>query len=96
MPGCSLGAPTSFTAAAYRRGVLQMFRLPDHTSACLAARGLQRHGLTARAGVRDDLAFLAVRSDRPDVADLVAGLAPDAVRVGGERTRRRPRPDAAA
>ncbi len=65
--------------------VLQTFRLPDHASACAAARGLQREGLTTRAGVRHRLAYLTVRSDRPDVGALVRRLEPSAVRVDVER-----------
>jgi hypothetical protein len=64
--------------------VLQIFRLPDHASACAAARSLQREGLTTRAGVRHHLAYLTVRSERADVGDLVRGLAPSAVRVNVE------------
>ena len=61
--------------------MLQTFRLPNHASACAAARGLQRHGLTTRAGVRHHLAYLMVRSDRADVSTLVRELEPGAVPV---------------
>ncbi|MGI3779447.1 MAG: hypothetical protein ACRYG2_01595 [Janthinobacterium lividum] len=64
--------------------LLQIFRLPDHASACAAARALQREGLTTRAGVRHHLAYLTVRSDRSDVGTLVRELEPDAVRVNVE------------
>ena len=60
---------------------MQTFRLPDHASACAAARGLQRQGLTTRAGVRQHLAYLTVRSDRADVGALVQELEPAAVPV---------------
>ncbi len=63
---------------------LQVFRLPSHAAACAAARGLQREGLTTRAGVRHHLAYLTVRSDRADVGALVRALEPTAVRVNVE------------
>ena len=63
---------------------LQVFRLPDHAAACATARGLQREGLTTRAGVRHHLAYLTVRSDRSDVARLVQELEPAAVPVNVE------------
>ncbi|MGI3784344.1 MAG: hypothetical protein ACRYG2_26590 [Janthinobacterium lividum] len=64
--------------------MLQIFRLPSHAAACAAARGLQRQGLTTRAGVRHHLAYLTVRSDRSDVGALVTELEPTAVRVNVE------------
>jgi len=63
---------------------LTVFRLPNHAAACAAARGLQREGLTARAGVRHHLAYLTVRSDRTDVGALVRALEPTAVPVNVE------------
>ena len=76
--------PCAFTRPGYGPPVLQIFRLPDHSSACAVARGLQRHGLTTRAGMRHHLAYLAVRSERGDVGALVQELAPTAVRVNLE------------
>ena len=71
--------------------MLQTFRLPDHASACAAARGLQRQGLTTRAGVRQHLAYLTVRSDRADVGALVRALEPAAVPVFVHLPSPRPR-----
>jgi hypothetical protein len=70
---------------------LSVFRLPHDASACTVARGLQRQGLTARAGVRHHLAYLTVRSDRTDLAALAAlvrALEPTAVPVNVEHLPR--------
>lgn len=63
---------------------VHIFQVPSHSVGCAVALGLQAEGLSSRAGVRNHQAYVVVRSDRTDVADLIRLLLPVAVPVNLE------------